>query len=254
LNPEHENLNYKKIVKMSRTKLKLIQGLEIHGLTLLREKTLIFGDLHLGYEEELQSFGYLVPRFQYRKILEYLDGIFSDIEVGRVVINGDLKHEFGRISNQEWSEVMGFLRFLEDRCKDIILVKGNHDTILGPIAKKKEIKIQDYYLLKNIYVCHGHRVPEDEDFRNSKIIIIGHDHPAISLRDDLRVEKVKCFLKGIWNGKVLIQIPSLNFVTEGTDITSGLLSPFMQQDLKGFEVYGIEGMEIFDFGRLKEIQ
>jgi len=236
----------------------LIPGLEVHGLTLyLRtEKTLIFGDLHLGYEEELRKHGYLVPRFQYKEILSYLDEILSEVPVERAIINGDLKHEFGRISEQEWSEVMGFLRFLEERCNDIILIKGNHDNILGPIARKKKIKIRDYYFIKKkgIYVCHGHRIPEDDDFRSSRTIIIGHDHPAIALRDELRIERVKCFLKGEWNGKVLIQIPSLNFVTEGTDITAGkLLSPFLQQGIGEFEVYGIEGREVFDFGRLKGI-
>ncbi len=239
---------------MVRTAREIIPGVEIRGLALyLRdEKTLVLGDLHLGYEEEMREHGYLVPRFQYKEILDYLEGIFSEVDVERVIINGDLKHEFGRISEQEWSEVMGFLRFLEEKCSEIVLVKGNHDNILGPIAEKKEVKIQDYYFSKRkgIYICHGHRIPQDDDFGNSETVIIGHDHPAISLRDEIRTERVKCFLLGKWNGKVLIQIPSLNFVTEGTDVTAGkMLSPFMQ-DIRNFEAYGVEGEEVFEFGRV----
>lgn len=236
----------------------ILSGIEIVGLTLYlsNENILIFGDLHLGYEEELNKGGFMVPRFQYKAIIEHLEKIFSEIRPDTVVINGDLKHEFGAISEQEWEEVMNFLDFLGKNTKKIILVRGNHDTILGHIAGKKGVDILHYYFLRDrkVYIAHGHEIPKDKDFKNSRILIIGHDHPAIGLRDELRVEKIKCFLKGKLNSKVLIQMPSLNFVSEGADIMRNrFLSPFMSQNPGNFEIFGVEDNKIFQFGKLRDL-
>ncbi|MBN2014466.1 MAG: metallophosphoesterase [Candidatus Altiarchaeota archaeon] len=233
----------------------ILSGVEIHGLGLyLRgQRTLVIADLHLGYEEELMRFGYLVPRFQYNEIIEHMEKILSEVDAEKVVINGDLKHEFGRISEQEWTEVLNFLDFLSERVEEIILVRGNHDTIIGPIASKRKVKIQEKYFIgeDGVYITHGHEIPSDNDFKKSRVVVIAHDHPAISLREEIRVEKVKCFLKGNWGDKILIQMPSLNFVTEGTDLTKEKpLSPFMDQDLDEFEAYGVEGFKVFYFGRI----
>lgn len=232
--------------------LQILPGISIFGLTLYLEdeKAILFGDLHLGYEEELNQLGYLIPKFNYNEILNHLKKVFSHISPKKVIICGDLKHEFGRISEQEWREVMNFLSFIEKETKNIILIKGNHDTIIGHIATKKNVKIfSNYYLpRKRIFITHGHEIPEDTNLDKSKLIIIGHDHPALAIRDGFRVEKIKCFLLGKWNNKNLIQIPSLNFVTEGTDITQEKpLSPFMNQDLSSFRAYCIENDKIFDF-------
>lgn len=239
--------------------IEILPGVEIHGLGLYlrEEETLVIADLHLGYEEELMSFGYLVPRFQYKEIIEHMEKILSEVDAKKVVIDGDLKHEFGRISEQEWSEVLNFLDFLSEKVDDIVLVRGNHDSIIGPIAKKRKVKVDEKYFIEEsgIYITHGHSIPSDKDLEEAKIIIIAHDHPAISLREEIRVEKVKCFLKGIWHDRILIQMPSMNFVTEGTDITQERpLSPFMDQDLDEFEAYCIEGFKVFYFGRLKDTQ
>jgi hypothetical protein len=236
----------------------ILPGVEIHGLTLYvrKEKVLIFGDLHLGYEEELISSGFLVPRTQYKKLIAHLKHVLAGIDVSTVVINGDLKHEFGRISEQEWTELGCFLDFLSEKVKKIILVKGNHDTIMGPIASRKEIITAPYFFLEKsgIYVTHGHVIPEDADIKKAKVIIIGHDHPAVSLREGARTEKVKCFLKGKWNKKILVQMPSASFMTEGTDVTNERpLSPFMHQPLGDFVAYCVEGFEVLYFGELGEV-
>ena len=84
---------------------------------------------------------------------------------------------------------------------------------------------------------------------------MAHDHPAVALRSGVRTEKVKCFLRGKWKRKDLIQIPSLNFVTEGSDLLEeGALSPFMQKNKGDFEVYAVEGFKVFRFGKLKHLE
>jgi metallophosphoesterase superfamily enzyme len=71
-----------------------------------------------------------------------------------------------------------------------------------------------------------------------KTIIIGHEHPAVSIHEGVRTELFKCFLKGKFKGRILIVQPSFNLVTEGTDVLKEeLLSPFLQQELSDFECF-----------------
>jgi hypothetical protein len=247
---------------MKKELTEILPGIEIRGLCLyLREEdALIFADLHLGYEEELHKVGMLVPRFQYSEVVSHLEKVIFSIKkgggIGRAVINGDLKHEFGRISEQEWSEVARFLSFLEKHFEEIVLVRGNHDNILGPIAGRKGLTVVDHLFLdkEKIYIAHGQKIPDDSEFDKAQVVIIAHDHPAVSLRDSARTEKVKCFLKGKWKKKTLIQMPSMCFATMGSDpLAVESLSPFLEKNRESFDAYCVEGLELFYFGKLRNI-
>jgi len=234
-------------------------GIEIQDLSLcLREdKILIISDTHIGYEEALNKEGILIPRFQFSEITFRLSKIIKNKRYDKIVINGDIKHEFGTISEQEWRHTLRLLDYLNRHCKEIILIKGNHDTILGPLAKKRNLKVIDYLILKDILVIHGDRLDEPvmDLIKGNKIkkIIIGHEHPAVTLREGSRIEKYKCFLKGNWKGKTLIVQPSFNLVTEGSDVLKEeLLSPFLKGDLSNFEVY-IVSDKIYEFGKLHNL-
>lgn len=235
--------------------VEIINGIEIIDLALYlkKQKILVIADVHIGYEEALNKEGILVPRFQFKEIIKRLENIFSEVKPNFVIINGDLKHEFGTISEQEWRDTLKLLDFLVKNGKKVILIKGNHDTIIGPIAKKRNVDIKDYYLVDDIYITHGDKIPLNDDFKKSKTVIIGHTHPAVSIRSDVRAEKFKCFIKGKWKKKTLIVMPSLNLVTEGSDIQQEkLLSPFLQQNLNDFEIY-VLGDKIYNFGKLRNI-
>ena len=244
--------------KTNNKHIELKKGFEIIDVALyLRDyKILVFGDVHIGYEEALNKQGILVPRFQFqetmKRIRNIMDNTNHDIDI--IIINGDLKHEFGSISNQEWKETLEFLDYLSNKCKEIILVKGNHDTILGPIARKRNVKLFESYLTddKKIFFIHGDKIPKK--FPLCKTIIISNEHPAVSLRDGIRTEAYKCFLHGKWKSKELIVLPSFNVVTEGTDvIKEKLLSPYLHQNLDDFEAF-IVADEVYKFGTLKEIK
>jgi len=236
----------------------MMQGIEIIdlGLLLKNEKILVLSDFHIGYEEALNKQGILVPKFQFKDIIKRLTKIFSRLKkdkIKKIIINGDIKHEFGTISEQEWRETLRLLDFLTKFCDEIILVKGNHDTIIGPIAKKKNVSVVDYYFAGDVLVTHGHKIPNKNILKKAKTIVIGHEHPAISLRENIRTEKFKCFLKGKYKGKSLVVMPSFCLVTEGTDILKEkLLSPFLDQDLKNFDVFVVAD-KVYDFGKLKNL-
>ena len=270
---------------------KLAKGIKAIGtvLWLEEEKTAAIADLHLGYEEMLSNQGVLMPHINFADIKDRLEKTFAEIEqnsffstgkkpgkkrllpmqkepssnfesqkqnfIEKIIINGDLKHEFGTISHQEWKEVLDMLEFFQEHCKEIILVQGNHDNILGPIAAFKKIKIcKELFLEKSrILFCHGSEIQETEEFEKAKTIIIGHEHPAISLRDGTKIETYKCFLKGKFSGKDLIVMPSTSTIAYGTDVLKQeILSPFLKQDISEFEAWIIED-KIYYFGKLKNL-
>ncbi len=235
------------------TSKRILPGIKAVGLTLFLEdnSTLVLSDIHLGYEEALNKQGILVPRFQFNEVIENVRWALAETKPETVVINGDLKHEFGRISEQEWKETLRFLDFLNEY--DVVLVKGNHDTILGPIATRNNLNIVEEHVMGDVLLTHCNKIPRNLGGVNT--IIIGHEHPALTLRDEDRSEKVKCFLVGKWMEKNLVVTPSLNFLFEGTDVTQEkLISPFLQQDTSSFRVYGVEDKNVMDFGELKHFQ
>jgi len=270
--------------------MNIYNNIEIVDLGLLIDKTLVIADTHIGFEEALNKQGILVPRFQFSEIIKRLEKILKLKKINRIIINGDVKHEFGRISDQEWRHTLKLLDFLTKYGK-VILLKGNHDTILGPIAKKRNVQIKDYFIcefnenqrfsrlkseilinkkkinikkslkkIKNkkikILIIHGDKLDNNilKLIKKTDVIIIGHEHPAVSIKEGPRVETYKCFLKGKFKGKKLIVQPSFNLVTEGTDIIKEkLLSPFLYQNLSNFEVYVVAD-KVYDFGKLRNLK
>lgn len=230
--------------------MEILKDIEIVDLSLYlkKEKILVIADLHIGQEEAMNKQGILIPRFQFNEIESRLKKILEKLKLNRIIINGDLKHEFGIISEQEWRNTLKIL----DLCLSyapVILIKGNHDKIIGPIANKRNVQILDSYETKEVTILHGDKLREIK----TEIIIIGHEHPAITISDKIRKEKYKCFLKGKWKNKNLIVMPSFNIITEGTDvINQRLLSPFLK-NISNFEVYALED-KVYNFGKIKNLK
>ncbi len=228
-------------------------GIEMIDLALYLKdsKTLVLADLHIGFEEALAKQGVLVPRFQYKDMIDRLEQIFSKIKPKTVVLNGDLKHEFGAITKQEWKETMRLFDYLSRKCEQIIVVKGNHDPNIGPLADKKAVKVVDELNLDNIAIVHGDSPP----LAKSKVILMGHEHPAVTLRDRGRAERYKCFIKGKYGKSTLIVQPSFNPCVEGSDVTKEqVLSPLIK-NISAFEVFVIDDArkKTLYFGKVKDI-
>jgi len=236
--------------------MEILPGIEIknNALWLPKRKILIIADLHLGYEDALVKRGVLAPHTMLQEMKKEIQELLK-LKPKIIIINGDLKHEFGEISRQEWHDTLELLDLLSSRSK-VILIKGNHDTILGPIARRKGIEIKDFYAVGDICILHGHKILLDKKIYDKKIktIIIGHEHPAVSLKENSKVEKYKCFLLGKWHGKKLVVMPSFFTIFEGSDITKEkLLSPFLnEKTIRNFRVF-VLGDKVYGFGKLKDI-
>jgi putative SbcD/Mre11-related phosphoesterase len=229
---------------------------------------LAIGDLHLGFEYQLQQSGVLVPERQVKEIMEELKEIFNEIKeknfkLNKIVFLGDIKHSF----SYQWKEKNYFneiISFLKDYVKeeDIILIKGNHDTIDYSFSDK----LQDYYIEKDVYIgkdiafTHGHKLFSEVFEKNVKTIVIGHLHPSIILSDnqDIKSEKYKCFLIGKFKGKEMIILPSFLATIEGTTINSmdyeyeNYFSIIPKRTLMNFEVYIVGEKEVYDFGKINK--
>ncbi|MSR85912.1 metallophosphoesterase [Candidatus Woesearchaeota archaeon] len=222
------------------------QNIEIRdlGLYLVKEKTLIISDIHIGYEEALNRQGILVPRVFFKEFLSRLGKMLENVET--VVLNGDIKHEFAGMSSTEWKGSKELFELLAG--KKIIIIQGNHDPVLPYVFTKT--KIVPFLHIGEILIVHGDVVLKEE---NPDVIIIGHEHCAIGLKEGVRTERFKCFLKGKYNRSTLIAMPSCNLATEGTDITrSERLSPYLQQNLNSFDVF-IVSDKVYAFGKVREL-
>jgi uncharacterized protein len=238
--------------------MEILPGIEIidSGLFIKEKKILIVGDMHIGYEECLRENGFLVPKFNFGEMKKRAGKIIDLIDVKKIIINGDLKHEFGKINKDEWSKIKDMIDFIRKKGK-VILIKGNHDVLLDKIAKKKSMKIKDYIKTGDILITHGNKIPSLLKKKNHiKTIIISHEHPAVVLKHGIRKEKFRCFLKGKWKNKNLLVIPAFNLLFPGSDLLEGrFLSPFLKESgLKNFNFYIAENKfnSVYDFGKLED--
>jgi len=237
--------------------MKLVEGIEAFDVVLhiKKHRVVVLADLHLGYEEALKYQGVLVPRFLLKDLMKRIIPILERLKPEKIVINGDFKHEFGKVLQQEWRDTIRCIDMLSKQCKEIIIVKGNHDVFLGTIASRRNVRVEKEMWFDGILIAHGDVLPGRKS--KPRIIIIGHEHPAVVLRKGVRSEKYKCFLVGTWKSSTLIAQPSCNLATEGTDVLRGdLLSPFLQQDLQSFAVFIVdeEKKDVLSFGLVKHVE
>ena len=222
-----------------------------------KERILVIGDLHLGYEETLNASGIFVSREMFREMIDEMQRVFDKTgKVDKVVLLGDVKHKFGGILRQEWNDVLSLFEFLKKKCKEIIITKGNHDIILEPIVRKvKGVRLVEYFIWKEYCFVHGNKKFE-EIIKNKdiKCIIMGHVHPAVEISDGVKNEKYKCFLIGRFGKREMILVPSFFSLIEGTDPRESHLKEIWNININNFKVKVVNGLEVLDFGGLGDLK
>jgi putative SbcD/Mre11-related phosphoesterase len=223
---------------------------------LLINNILVIGDLHIGYN----------TNFYEKNIKNKLDKIFNyinknNIKIDKIILLGDIKHNFDKINDVEWREIISFFQYIKKIVSKIVVIKGNHDVILEPIIKKINIKLKNYYKIninnKKYCFLHGDKIFKecfDADF-----LILGHLHPAIIINDNYKYEKYKCFLKGKLNKKDIIILPSFNDIKYGYNLNDinkkDDIFFISNKKLKEFEViiYNDDEEKDYNFGKLKNL-
>ncbi|MCD6523210.1 MAG: metallophosphoesterase [Candidatus Diapherotrites archaeon] len=208
------------------------KSVKINGLlatntgALISKEFVVIADLHLGYERAMVGSGLFVPQYQFKIIMEKLE-MLPEREM--MILNGDIKHEFSENNPQEWTETRKLFDYLSERFDKIIVVRGNHDNYLRTVTSKyKKVEFVDYLEIDDKIIAHGHK-----DFlplHTKKLKIIGHEHPSVTLRDDVGVSlKLPCFL---YNDELIV-MPAFSPLAAGTDVTrcrkEDLLSPVLKR-------------------------
>ncbi|EEB74789.1 metallophosphoesterase [Thermococcus sp. AM4] len=205
--------------------------------------TLLVADLHVGFEAAMAEEGNYVPSLL-RKMVADLRSLLLAGKFRRLVINGDLKHSFVPV-RRERRELRAFFEGIEGLVDEIILVRGNHDVGITWL-RELGVEIVDSLELAGWTVLHGHRLEEGERF------IIGHEHPAIRLRDEVGASvKVPIFLRG----DELIVLPAFSPWAYGNDVTREIVSPFLRKfETDSMRVIVPLENELLDFGELGKLK
>lgn len=222
------------------------------------KKILIVGDLHLGYEDFLSEHGWSFPKTQIADTMLIFEGVFKRTgKLKEMILLGDVKHHFAGILGEEFSDFRKLVElFNQNLLKDgkIIIVKGNHDTILAPVISRwgyeDYIQLVDEYLKEDVLFFHGDKHSwAVSDNKKAKTLVVGHFHPAVTISEGAKREVFKCFLQGKLQRKEVIIVPSFFTLVDGTPIR-GKLDKWLE--VSNFKVYVVAD-KVYSFGNLKDL-
>ncbi len=198
--------------------------------------TVVISDLHLGLEGSMTQKGSYVPPTQLEDTLDELEKLKSETGAEKLVVNGDIKNEFSTSRYSEREEIKEFLNKATELFDDVILIQGNHDTFLSSTLEEYGLRFLETFVENGVLYTHGDKSLEELDTkRDYSTVVIGHEHPALKLQDEIGVaEKIDCFLYGETDeGKDLVVMPAFSQISNGTNInqtpSSQLLSPIIKE-------------------------
>lgn len=182
--------------------------------------TLILADLHLG---KIQASRLMLPADEVEPILQRIAELVEECDPSTMIVAGDILHDFANVPPTVEAALEEFRRRVTELGIDLIILRGNHDTLLDTqLDTAATFQLDD-----GTVVCHGHEPPPIDGSR----YVIGHDHPAISIEGDRR----PCFLHGdgIYRSADVLALPAFSHLIPGTPInnlTNGeLQSPLLHQ-------------------------
>ncbi|MEF8874386.1 MAG: metallophosphoesterase [Candidatus Thermoplasmatota archaeon] len=228
------------------------------------QKMLIISDLHLGLESLMAESGMFMPKFQLSEMKDDLSDMLAKKDIERLMVCGDIKHEFSETSHGERKEVEEFVDFLRGSVENIFLVKGNHDNYLIYTVKRyPNVSLKDEFVFDNVAFIHGHEKRKIIRALDVEHVIMGHEHPALTLTDEIGVkEKIRCLLYGeMGDGTKLIVMPSFSSLASGSNVNriseDQILSPVLKEmiDLGEMKAIGVDKEAgLFKFPKLKEMR
>ena len=215
------------------------------GKALRLGRNLIIADLHLGYEASMAREGAYLPS-TLRSTVASLKRLIEREKPKRLIIDGDLKHSFVPF-RREKAELELFLSEVSPLVDEVVLVRGNHDVGILWI-REEGVEIAHELEAGGWKIVHGHRLAEGDRF------IIGHEHPAVRLRDEVgAVVKVPVFLMS----EKLVVLPAFSPWAYGNDVLREIVSPFLRYyDISNSRVLVSVEDELLDFsmlGKLKSV-
>ena len=211
--------------------------------------TVVLGDLHLGYERALEQDGMYIPRTNSDSIRDALNDILFRYEPERVVLLGDIKHDFRHSGYEEKNEVRGIMRLLSE-ATEVVAIKGNHDNFLQNIINDLGMLAADYVDLAGFRLEHGH---VDSGVRP---VIIGHEHPSVRIPGSVGGGlKLQCFVHARQDG--VIVLPPFSPFSSGNDLVLDekcVMAPALKSsDFANADMYGVTDIGVMYLGTLSQL-
>ena len=147
------------------------------------------------------------------------------------------------------------------RIATVEIIPGNHDGGLKDIAPSDVIFHESTgCVIGNIGLTHGHAWPSQE-VMNSELLVMGHEHPALSFRDRLdKLHSEPCWLRAPMIEhekyakipKQLIVMPAFGELAGRTMNREPLkgLGPILRNGLADLSKARVETLEGLEFGEL----
>lgn len=198
---------------------------------LILDSHLIISDLHIGYSDVIDS---MTIEDEQEEIIDRLKNVYSSNQIDKLVIAGDIFHEFGSPSKPARELLKRIRRVSSEYGVEFIALKGNHDS--NAVSDSKYlVDFKDEYYFTTSYndsesvvgVIHGHKPPE----KDASLYILGHLHPNI--RIDGVSWPIYLYGENIYNGSDVLILPAFSSYKDGvivsktthTEIDFPLVSP-----------------------------
>lgn len=237
--------------------IELLEGLPAIYIKSL--KSIVISDPHLGYEGVMAKRGMLLPKVNYKKMIEILEAALKKTKAGTIIVDGDIKNEFSTVDPEEFNELFDFVSFAKEKKVKLILIKGNHDNFVERYREPFKLTVAAQELRLNDYVFfHGEELPVD--LKKTKMLIMGHEHPAIGVMNAAGTkEKIRCFLFGKYKGVPILVLPAMNYYAAGTDVNfhpkRHLLAPiFKHMDIDKMRAIAVGYGSTIDFGTVGKLR
>ncbi len=161
----------------SMLKLEILYPHPALKLTEAGEDYLVVSDLHIGFEQRFNREGFnITPSTD--KMLQTLTELIQQHKPDRLLILGDVKSGFSKISRDEWEHIPKFMEKITTLV-EISVIPGNHDGGLTPLLPR-EVKLESKEILTNdTGFLHGHTHPSRR-LQGAKRLVMGHIHPSYS--------------------------------------------------------------------------
>ena len=234
----------------------------VHGSAALHfvdESALLLSDLHYGVEAEMLRGGVWIPNRSTARTEKVLK-LIKQTKSKRLILLGDVKHQVPHNSKQQRTDLEQFF-MATTRIATVEIIPGNHDGGLKDIAPSDVIFHKSTgCVIENIGLSHGHAWPSQE-VMNSELLVMGHEHPALSFRDRLdKLHSEPCWLgapmieheKYDKVPKQLIVMPAFGELAGRTMNREPLkgLGPILRNGLADLSKARVETLEGLDFGEL----
>jgi len=237
----------------------------IPGTPALRmNETLIITDLHIGVEAHLGKKGFHITS----RTEDMLDTILecAGTELNRLIVLGDVKDSVPGSTKQEYREIPTFFDKLSEMFDSIDLVRGNHDTAIEEfLPMSVKVRPAKGMRIGDVGFIHGHVWPSD-DVMSSKVLVMGHVHPAIMFRDGVgRQYTEPCWVRGRFKPEQdryphipeeFIIVPAFNRLLGGSPVNvigEGFLGPLLTSDMPDRDncrIHLLDGVDVGILGNL----